>query len=440
MRVRDGFSLCAVGDCIISRPISQYAETEPGFAALLDLFAASTLVHGNMETTLIDPGTDPGAPHSWQGDWPLVCDPAAAADLAAMGFGLMSRANNHTLDWGVEGMRQTTRLMDAAGLAHAGCGETLGLARRARFRETPLGRVALVSCVSTYRDFTDALDQHDASPGRPGVNPLPVKKRVCVPGLVHEAIAGLRHALAEHGLTDLLKDFEAAEGDQAFYRYEVDDAHQAAILRQVRQGAQLADFTVVTLHAHESLTDHDTAKPELPAAFVADFGRAAIDAGADLVAVTGIHHLGPIVVHRGRPILTGLGDFVWSDIQTPVPGELYQQNREKLGQRFEHPERATDVDLALLLNHPWFSHEEPFLTVVARLEAGSAGVAGMRLYPVDLGYGEPLTQTGIPRIASPDTARRIFDRLEAISAPYGTRIASEEDPALGTLIGRVDLA
>jgi poly-gamma-glutamate capsule biosynthesis protein CapA/YwtB (metallophosphatase superfamily) len=438
MRLRDGFSLCAVGDCIISRPISQYAETEPGFAALLDLFAASTAVYGNMETTLIDPGTDTGAPHSWAGDWPLVCDPAAAADLAAMGFDLMARANNHTLDWGAEGMRQTTRLMDAAGLAHAGCGETLGLARRARFRETPLGRIALVSCVSTYRDFTDALDQHDASPGRPGVNPLPVKKHVSVPAAIHESLSAIREQLGGDGLTELLGEYEAGEG-AAHYRYEMDAAHLAAILRQVRQGAQFADFTVVALHAHESLTDHAADRPELPAAFIAEFGRAAVEAGADLVVVTGIHHLCPVLVHRGRPILTGLGDFIWSDIQTAVPGELYEQNREKLGERFEHPERATDADLGFLMNHPCFSHEEPFLTVVARVEAGSGGLTAVTLYPVDLGYGEPLTRTGIPRVASPDTARRIFDRLVAISAPYGTQMAVVDDPAFGTLIARVDL-
>ena len=48
-----------------------------------DVFAGSTLVHGNMETPLIDPGTDPGAPYAWEGDWPLVCDPAAVADPRA---------------------------------------------------------------------------------------------------------------------------------------------------------------------------------------------------------------------------------------------------------------------------------------------------------------------------------------------------------------------
>jgi poly-gamma-glutamate synthesis protein (capsule biosynthesis protein) len=392
-----------------------------------------------METTLIDPGSDPGSPYAWDGDWPLVCDPAAAADMAAMGFDLLARANNHTLDWGVEGMRQTNRLLDAAGLSHAGCGETLGLARRAAFRETPLGRVALVSCVSTYRDFSDALDQHDASPGRPGVNPLPAKKRVTVPAALHETIEGVREQLKGDGLTELLGEYEPGEGETACYRYDVDEAHRAAILRQVRQGAQLADFTVVALHAHESLTDHAPDRPELPAAFVADFGRAAIDAGADLVAVTGIHHLGPVLVHRGRPILTGLGDFIWSDMQTPVPGELYERNRDKLNQRFEHPERATDVDLALLLNHPYFSHEEPFLSVVARIEAGSGGIEALTLYPVDLGYGEPLTRAGVPRLASPEVAQRIFGRLEAISAPYGTAIATAADPELGTLVGRVAL-
>ena len=59
----------------------------------------------------------------------LVAEPAAAKDLAVMGFDVVSRANNHSMDWGVEGMRETTRVLDEAGLVHAGVGENRGDAR-----------------------------------------------------------------------------------------------------------------------------------------------------------------------------------------------------------------------------------------------------------------------------------------------------------------------
>ena len=43
-----------------------------------------------------------------------------------MGFDLFNRANNHTTDYGVEGMRLTNQLLDEAGIVHAGSGMTLG--------------------------------------------------------------------------------------------------------------------------------------------------------------------------------------------------------------------------------------------------------------------------------------------------------------------------
>ena len=64
-----------------------------------------------------------------------------------MGFTLVSRANNHVLDWGVEGMRETTRHLDDAGIVHAGIGEDRGLAAAPSYLETPKGRIALIDFV-----------------------------------------------------------------------------------------------------------------------------------------------------------------------------------------------------------------------------------------------------------------------------------------------------
>ena len=128
-RVPDGFVISAVGDLIISRPLSQYAKTLPAFKSVLDLLQRSTVVYGNMETTIFDPRSFKGSPFSWDGDWTNAALPIAARDLKSMGFAIVSRANNHALDWGPEGMRETSRWLDEAGIVHAGVGETRGLAR-----------------------------------------------------------------------------------------------------------------------------------------------------------------------------------------------------------------------------------------------------------------------------------------------------------------------
>lgn len=441
LTVGAGFTLIAVGDCILSRPVSQLRSARPAFAALLDVLAAGTAVYGNLETVLLDPGRCDGAPHAWRGDWPLSCDPAVAHDLRSMGFHLLSRANNHALDWGPEGMRETTRLLDAHGLTHAGTGETLALARRAQFRETPQGRVGLVSCTTTFRETTDGLNQREAAPGRPGVSGLALKRFLSVPDQLFGQLAAVRQQLAADGIADLLLEIEPHGGAQATYRYEMHPGQLAEILKQVRQGKQFADFMVVALHSHEALTTPDPGQPiwapPLPATFVSEFGRRAIDAGADAVIVTGVHHLGPIEIYRRRPILTGLGNFFWSDVQTPLAADIYESARGALKEAFGYPERATDADLTLLMNHPYFTHEENFLGAVAEMRFDPTGLRELILHPVDLGYGDPLSLSGLPRLAGRERARLIFDRLSAISAPNGIELSIQGEAAHATTLAEV---
>jgi len=59
------------------------------------------------------------------------------------------------------------------------------------------------------------------------------------------------------------------------------------------------------------------------------------------------------------------------------------------------------------------------------VEGGRA--AEIRLHPVDLGYGMRLTQSGVPRLASPATARVILERLQRLSETYGTTIRIQDN-------------
>ena len=106
--VQDGFRLVAVGDCIISRPLSQYAKREAEFEKALVVLQSGEATYGNLETSILDIGSFKGFPYTGVDDVPLLAEPLVAKDLLAMGFKVMSRANNHALDWGIEGMRETT--------------------------------------------------------------------------------------------------------------------------------------------------------------------------------------------------------------------------------------------------------------------------------------------------------------------------------------------
>jgi poly-gamma-glutamate synthesis protein (capsule biosynthesis protein) len=434
MTTNDPFTLAAVGDCIISHPLAPLLPVEPEFEKVIAIVRSADAAFGNFENTAIDWRGFPGFPHRTPGDWALVAEPEVARDLKELGFDFFSRANNHALDWGVEGMRETSRHLDEAGLVHAGVGENRAQARAPRYLETPRGRIAIVSMASTYRESADALPPFGHSPGRPGLSPVRTTRTTVVPPEILRELVDIRNrieAARDESVRRNEADGDASRtvslfgetfetGDRLGSRYEIHPVDREEILKAVRLGKQNADFLVATIHAHERDLGSGA-----PGNFLPELAHAAIDAGADAFIAHGVHVLGPIEIYKGRPIFYSLANFFWSDIQEPMPRDHYEENWGLLTEVFGDPETATNADLAALLNARGFSDELVFQTVVAVSRFEKGGLSELRLHPVDLGYGRTLTKSGIPREASADMSRAILERLARISRPYGTEIAIE---------------
>lgn len=457
----DGISLVAVGDLILSRPISMLRN--PGalpqaasFASVLDLLADADVTTGNMETSILDVRRFHGFPYSWDGDWMLTAEPGVPDDLRAMGFDILSRANNHALDWGAEGMRETIARLDAAGLVSAGSGESLAEASAPAILKTGKGNVAIVSMVSTYRPATDALDADPAvaPTGRPGVNPLAVTQTLLLDAAERERLHAIACSFQPEGACATQADSRffgkhirtAGPGETPFsYAYTInsaDLARNAASVAAARPGSRLV---LATIHAHEATAESTPPRSwQEPAGFLRPLAHQMIDAGADAFLVTGIHHVAGIEIYRGRPIFYGLGNFFWSDMQIPLSSELYGSigNIEAADAAFQHPDRMTDSDLTSILNAGSSfaipapaSQNRTFQTVLTRTdyEGQTGNVSRIRLYPIDLGYGDKLTQSGIPRRARQDIAHSVLDRIIALSD--GDSIRIEKVMEGGYLIG-----
>src|SRR5436309_2939036 len=99
-----------------------------------------------------------------------------------MGFKLMNRAGNHLMDAGQEGLFETVRLMDQAGLVYAGVGRNLNEARAPRFAETAKGRVGLVGMYSEIagQSRLAATYQVGITGGRPGLNAINLTRAITV--------------------------------------------------------------------------------------------------------------------------------------------------------------------------------------------------------------------------------------------------------------------
>lgn len=441
--IGDGFTLAAVGDLIISRPLSQLLPRDAGFASVARIVREADVAFGNFETVAVDPGRIPGSPFPGVGDVSLLSEPAVAADLAKLGFDMVSRANNHALDWGVESMRETSRVLDGAGLVHAGVGENRGEARAARYVETSRGRVGLVSMASTFSEYADALPPLGRAPGRPGLSALRVERTVVVTPETLRQLRSVQAALDVPGAAcevtspweaerrrkerepaDELKllDMKFRVGKRAAYHYEMNAEDLADILKAIRLGKQHSDLLVATIHAHETGLGC-----EEPGDFLPKLARAAIDAGAGVFIGHGEHRLMPIEIYKGRPIFYSLANFFWSDILEPLSTSTWEANRDLAVRAYGDSAKTTDADLLAVWYAEGFDDPRVFETVIAVCRWDAGRVAEVRLYPVDLGYGERLTRSGTPRLASPPVARRILERLQRVSKPYGTSITIDGD-------------
>src|SRR5271169_625273 len=136
--------ISAVGDIMLdgtSRPVLTGLGYDYPFAQVRQYFSGSQIVFGNLEGPLTDRGT-PDADKKFVFHSPPA---KVSAALKNAGFNVVSLANNHTLDYGADGLAQTVEALDAAGIQHAGAGANLMVARQPAMFEIHAEKVAILA-------------------------------------------------------------------------------------------------------------------------------------------------------------------------------------------------------------------------------------------------------------------------------------------------------
>lgn len=440
--------MIAVGDVIITHAIREkLARRSPELLAILQ---RGDVVIGNYEGTALDLKTFDGYPEAEAGFAWLAGDPDCPADLASLGFNLMSRANNHATDWGIPGMRMTDGLLDAAGIAHAGTGDSLSAARAPAFVNTAKARVALISHATTFEANSPANDGMGVVRPRPGMNPLHTTPHRIISAEDFAMLKRLndQEAFQDHYLLKALHgehslhlglalhyrvDPDAAPGSLRIV-FECNKRDQAAIVRNLRQAKQTSDFTIVAQHTHEP----DNLTTEVPS-YLPALAHQLVDGGADMLCGHGPHQLRGIEIYNGKPLLYSLGNFCFMDnSQQTVPRdeweELQWQGAEALvgPKGITNPGQTTPAEFL-----EWkrvvgvFSDPVWFESVVAECRFRADGwLEELTLHPIELGFDGRDAERGIPRLAfdtveNRQQARRILERLQALSREFGTEIDIE---------------
>jgi poly-gamma-glutamate capsule biosynthesis protein CapA/YwtB (metallophosphatase superfamily) len=411
-------SLALTGDSIITRPISVFSE--PAFTRLVDLVRGADAAFTNLEMLFHD--YEPYAMNESGGTY-MRAEPALVKELVWAGFDMVSRANNHTGDYGALGMTLTTKYVAEAGLVQAGVGQSLAEAREAKFLETPKGRIALIAVASTFPDHSRAGRTRGDMPARPGLNPLRFTTTYVVPRARFDQ---LRQTMAEiNGRTpaagDTLNFFgrRFVVGEASGIRTEPLEEDVEEIASVVRNASRLADLTMVTIHAHEGTTTDRL----VPAQFLIAFARAMVDAGADLFVGHGPHVLRGIEIYKGKPIMYSLGDFIF---QNETLLRLPSENYEPYG-------LDADAHVAEFNDRRYRNDTTGFPSdrliweaVVAVPRFEGRALRELALHPITLGFGQGRTVRGRPMLAEGELAGKILSDVERLSRPFGTTITTRD--------------
>lgn len=406
-------TLTLTGDSILTERISVFKE--PEFTGLMDLVRGADAAFTNLETLFHDYEGPPA--HESGGTW-MRTDPPLIKELTWAGFDLVSRANNHAGDFGVIGQQMTSRYVRDAGLVEAGVGSSLAEAREAKYLETPRARIALVSAASTFTAHSRAGNTRGDMPARPGLSPLRYTTTYVVSS---DRMTDLKRVAAE------LSGQAAAAGDTLNFggrryvtgttpgsRTEPNKDDVAEIARVVKSASALADIVIVSLHCHEN-----GAGRAVPADFIAVFAKAVIDAGADVFVGHGPHVLRGIEIYKGKPIFYSLANFIFqNEAVLRMPADSYEQYNlgpdalaaDYLDARYDHDRRSFPAD------------KEYWDSVLASTKWQGDRLVEVALHPITLGFGQPRSTRGRPKLASGGDATRILDMMAARSKAFGTSL------------------
>ncbi len=355
-------SVLAAGDVFPAVP-----DGARSFAALHPLMSGADIVFGNCEGVYSDrPAPSPSHKHF------MATAREHALCLGGVPFHVMTLANNHMVDGGYVGLRDTIDVLTEQGIATTGAGETIDAAVTPAIVQRNGVRVAFLGFCSVYPVG------YEARPDRPGLAPLRVRTHYSDPD----------PNFWEPGIEPLTTT-SVMPADRARFRAAIAAARQQA------------DHVIVACHWGYSSWLETIQDYEL------ELARDAVDHGADAVVCHHQHSLRGIEIHRGKPIFYGLGALVHHFVSFHTSVEMRASREARWGARASYS--AEDIF------ELWPFRPVTRRTGLALIEFGDDGAVTAGLLPAYMladGSTEPLAP-GDPR------SREIADYVTRMSADCG---------------------
>lgn len=337
------------------------------FGRLRPLLASADLVAANCEGVYCDdPSPAPTHKHF------MVAPLASGAVLADLPIHVMSCANNHSMDGGINGLSSTRALLHSFGIEVVGAGRNLEEALRPVILERDGTRVAFVAYCSVFPMG------YEARPSRPGLAPLRVQTFYSSPD----------PNFWEPGIPPSITT--SARPDDL-------DLVRSAIA-QAKLGA---DFVVALPHWGYS------SRLEILQDYEIELARDAVDHGADAVVCCHHHSLRGVEFYCNRPIFYGIGTLVHH-----IKGGHAMSEEEKRRRHALFGDQAHIPDPAF----PYFPfHPDARKTGLAAFELNPDGLLEVGFVPACI-----LADGSTEPVKSEDpVAKETLDYLKRISSERG---------------------
>ena len=422
--------VAATGDSLFFSNIP--AEYKSIGASLVAFLSDCDVKINNLETNLSDFGS---YANQYSGGTWYNTRKEVFPDLESFGFNFFGNANNHTMDYSYTGLLSTIDFLDEKGIAHAGTGRSLDEAEKPAIIKLPDGKTAAIFAVDASMELPSMAGRGSkVFAARPGVNFL---RHETLFKATEEEMAALKK-LAAATSVNVYRDGEIATGYQApdpegcftfgstLFTTDPDAplsrCNQKDLKRlcgNLEKAKAENDLVFILVHCH----DEEGTNEGDPPAYLKEFCRAAIDAGAAAVFGGGVHVLRGLEIYRGKPIFYSLGDFIYQGMRVEyLPPEFMEKYGLDVNATAKEGlwTRSKGGKVGLQTN------EKNFLTVVPKLTFENGELTDLVLMPVKLGFktGDE-TLEGLPYFATGEEGEKIYRKYRDLSAALGTELVYE---------------
>lgn len=215
--------------------------------------------------------------------------------LRYAGYDVVGLANNHLMDFGPAGFRQTRETLKSAGIVFCGAGENALEARRPVFVERNGVRLAFISFTTVFPPSAAA------TPERPGVASIKIHTSYVSPALTR---------------------IEEQPGTPIEIKTTFDSQQKEAMLQTIKDAKQQADAVICSIHWGVSAGNMTTGLLLQRVLYQTQLGRECIDAGASLIVGHHPHALQGVERYKDGVICYSLGNFIFVR-GSSVPSEMH---------------------------------------------------------------------------------------------------------------------